>query len=76
MQARTRTMRPLTLVTFAAITCVLIIPSKSRAQETASKAYEKAYNYILDEKWTDAQKAFVDLIKKYQKSLWMLSRLH
>src|SRR5712692_9786920 len=65
---QTPTKRPLAQLMLVVVSCGLLIQSQSRAQETATKAYEKAYNYILDEKWTDAQKSFADLIKKYQKS--------
>src|ERR1043165_5192192 len=47
---------------------MLSFGSFAHAQEAASKAYEKAYNYILDEKWSDAQTALGAFIEKYPKS--------
>src|SRR5438552_3266845 len=42
--------------------------SHAVAQEGASKSYERAYGFILDEKWTEAQKALGEFIEKYPKS--------
>ena len=47
---------------------VVLLQPGARAQETASKAYEKAYGYIIDEKWTEALAAFDAYVKKYTKS--------
>ena len=39
-----------------------------RSQDAASKTYEKAYGYILEEKWNDAQKALNNFMQDYPKS--------
>jgi len=40
----------------------------ARAQDASAKAYEKAYGYILEEKWQNAQESFTAFVKTYPKS--------
>ena len=39
-----------------------------QAQDASAKAYEKAYGYILEEKWQNAQEAFTAFIKTYPRA--------
>src|SRR5437867_3938097 len=50
------------------LVALLLVQGAARAQETASKAYEKAYGYVLGEKWKDALGAFDAYVRKYTKS--------
>src|ERR1051326_3281683 len=60
---------PVTRITYLAlIAATLLTCTRVRAQDDASKAYDKAYGFILDEKWADAKTAFDDFIKNHSKS--------
>jgi TolA-binding protein len=48
----------------------VLLPGRVLSQEAAAKEYQKAYGYILDEKWTDAKTAFAGFLKNYPKSAW------
>ncbi|HLF14888.1 MAG TPA: HEAT repeat domain-containing protein, partial [Bacteroidota bacterium] len=54
--------------TFLFLAFLLAIRPAVRSQEASTKAYEKAYGYILDEKWKDAKSSLEDYVKKYEES--------
>ena len=61
-----RTFNPRTLALSASLGILLLFShGTSRAQDAASKAYEKAYGFILEEKWPQAQEAFTSYLKNY-----------
>jgi len=41
--------------------------SQYKTQKAAQESYQKAYNYILDSKWSSAKKAFTDYVDKFRK---------
>src|SRR5262245_9000100 len=43
-------------------------PGRSAEEQAATKSYEHALNFIYDEKWSDAVKAFQDHLSKFPKS--------
>jgi hypothetical protein len=43
-------------------------PVLAADEEAAAKSYERALNFIYDEKWNDAVKAFEEHLKKFPKS--------
>lgn len=45
-------------------------PSPADIQTDDAKAYQQAYNFILAEKWTEAEKALADFLKAYPESRW------
>src|SRR6266852_4111653 len=53
---------------FITIVLCLTLQGAARSQESAAKAYEKAYGYVLEEKWSDAMGQFNDFVKKYSGS--------
>ena len=40
-------------------------------QERDAKAYQKAYNLILQEKWEQAEKALSQFVRTYRRSAWV-----
>ena len=40
-------------------------------QDEVDKAYKKAYNNILDEKWSEAIQSFEKFTRSYPKSRWV-----
>jgi len=45
-------------------------PTSADIQTDDAKAYQQAYNFILAEKWTEAEKALGDFLRTYPESRW------
>ena len=45
-------------------------PAPADIQTDDAKAYQQAYNFILSEKWTEAEKALSDFLRTYPESRW------
>ena len=58
-------MRALTLLLAAAAPIGVITTGLPDEQDAASKAYQKAYELVLDERWTEAKKALDEYLKSY-----------
>ncbi len=43
-------------------------PTSPVEEETAAKSYERALNFVYDEKWTEAARAFEEHLNKFPKS--------
>ena len=48
----------------------LALPATARAQESAAEAYQKAYELVLDEKWSQANDALQDFMDQFSRSDW------
>src|ERR1041384_6280476 len=68
MQRRAEKTRVLVSLTLLLLASARLAPAGLMAQSTAPKAYEAAYSLILEEKWSDAQKALTGFIKEHPKS--------
>src|SRR3990172_9881426 len=60
-------MKTLTLLLAAAPPIGVVTTGLPLEQDAASKAYQKAYGLVLDERWTEAKKALDDYLKSYPK---------
>jgi len=49
---------------------ILVQKNLEKIHEQAAKAYQQAYNIVLDEKWKDAIKALEEVERQYSKSDW------
>jgi len=45
-------------------------PSASDIQSDDAKAFQLAYNFVLAEKWSEAEKSLSDFLKNYPESRW------
>jgi outer membrane protein assembly factor BamD (BamD/ComL family) len=56
----------------AGLIVATFIPGHSaEAQDKDAIAYKQAYNFVLQEKWTEALKAMEDVARTYPKSAWV-----